>query len=249
MALHVYGVVGATGAVPDELVGRAGQPARIVGDDSLRGGVGGGEEDAPVQRQALRAPAHVLEALAESMTVAPMQFGVVMPDEETVRRELLAERRDELLELLRIFDGLVQLTITAEFAEDEALREVMQRNPELVALRDVVRRGDAPDHQAWEVQLGEAVAADLERLRDSDGAYITDQVAAHAQAVAPQEVRGALQVANVALLVRRDARSGLDETVAVLREGLRPRVRLRYVGPQPPYAFLDAVRTGELTWA
>ena len=249
MALHVYGVVGATGAVPDELVGRAGQLARIVGDDSLRVVVGEVEEDAPVKREDLLAHAHVLEALAESMTVAPMQFGVVMPDEETVQRELLAERRDELLELLRIFDGLVQLTITAEFAEDEALREVMERNPELVALRDVVRRGDAPDHQAWEVQLGEAVAADLERLRDSDGAYITDQVAAHAQAVAPQEVRGALQVANVALLVRRDSRSGLDQTVAVLREDLRPRVRLRYVGPQPPYAFLDAVRTGELTWA
>ena len=249
MPLHVYGVVGASGEVPDELIGRASKPARFVGDDSLRVVVGEVEEDAPVKRDDLLAHAHVLEALAESTTVAPMQFGVVMPDEETVHRELLAERREELLELLRIFDGLVQLTINAEFSEEEALREVMQRNPELVALRDVVRRGDAPDKEAWELQLGEAIAADLERLRESDGAYITNQVASHAAAVAPQDVRGALHVANVALLVRRDARSGLDQTVAVLREDLRPRIRLRYVGPQPPYAFLDAVQTGELTWA
>lgn len=249
MALHVYGVVGAAAAVPEELVGRAGQPVRLVGDDSLRVVVSDVDEDAPVKRDDLLAHAHVLEAFAESTSVAPMQFGVVMPDEETVQRELLAERREELVELLRIFDGLVQLTVTADFAEEEALREVMQRNPELVSLRDVVRRGDAPDKESWELQLGEAVAADLEQLRDSDGAYITDHVASHAEAVAVQDNRGALQVANVALLVRRDARSGLDEAVAVLREELRPRVRLRYVGPQPPYAFIDAVQAGELTWA
>lgn len=249
MALHVYGVVGAAAEVPDKLVGRAGQPVRLIGDDSLRVVVSEVSPDASTKRADLLAHAHVLEAFAESTTVAPMQFGVVMPDEETVHRELLAERREELLELLRMFDGVVQLSITAEFSEDEALREVMRRNPELVALRDVVRRGDAPDHAAWELQLGEAVAADLERLRESDGRYVMDRVVSHAEAVAPQEVRGALQVANVALLVRRDARANLDQAVAVLREDLRPRIRLRYVGPQPPYAFLEAVQTGELTWA
>lgn len=249
MPLHVYGVVDATAALPDDLIGRSGQPVRLVGDDSLRVVVSDVPPDASTKRADLLAHAHALEAIAESTTVAPMQFGVVMPDEQTVRRELLDERRDELLELLRIFDGVVQLSITAEFSEAEALREVMQRNPELVALRDVVRRGDAPDKEAWELQLGEAVAADLEKLRDGDGRYILDQVASHAEAVAVLDNRGALQVANVALLVRRDARSGLDQAVAVLREELRPRVRLRYVGPQPPYAFLDAVQTGELTWA
>lgn len=249
MALHVYGVVRATADIPDDLVGRAGQPVRLVGDDSLRVVVSELAQDAPTKRADLLAHAHVLEAMSESATVAPMQFGVVMPDEQTVRRELLADRREELLHLLGAFDGFVQLNVAAEFAEDEALREVMRRDPGLMELREAVRGADAPNKPSGELQLGETVAAGLEQLREDDGRTIIDAVAPHAAAVALQDVRGALQVANAALLVRRDARTGLDETVAALREGMRPRIRLRYVGPQPPYAFLEAVHTGELTWA
>jgi hypothetical protein len=246
MALHVYGVVGATPVTSDEVAGRGGRPVRLLGTDDLHVVVSEIAPDAAVKRSDLLAHAHVLEALCGATTVAPMQFGVVMPDEQTVRRELLEDRGDELRELLRAFDGYVQLTVSAEFSEPEALREVMQRSPELMAMRDAVR-ADAGD-QAAELQLGEAVAADLERLRESDAAVITDRVARHAEAVALQDVSGALQVANVALLVRREARTPLDEAVAVLREDLRPRIRLRYVGPQPPYAFLE-VRTGDLPWA
>src|SRR5215212_8967330 len=142
MALHVYGVVGAKAAVPDDLVGRAGQPVRLVGDDGLRVVVSElAAPDVPVKRADLLAHAHVLEAFAESGTVAPMQFGVVMPDEKTVSDELLTQRRDELQELLKVFDGFVQLSVTADFSEPEALREVMHRSPELMQLRDVVRRG------------------------------------------------------------------------------------------------------------
>ena len=87
----------------------------------------------------------------------------------------------------------------------------------------------------------------LPALQVGDG--VVDRIAPTARAVSLGEVRGALQAAEVFLLVERDRQSELDATVTTLREDLAPLASLRYVGPQPPYAFLDAASSGELAWA
>ena len=38
------------------------------------------------------------------------------------------------------------------------------------------------------------------------------------------------------------------EAVGLLRSENEDRMRLRYVGPQPPYSFLEPMKTGELSW-
>ena len=53
---------------------------------------------------------------------------------------------------------------------------------------------------------------------------------------------------GVALLVERDRRADLDRAVSELSGEVAERLQLRYVGPQPPYAFLDSVETEERSW-
>jgi hypothetical protein len=48
--------------------------------------------------------------------------------------------------------------------------------------------------------------------------------------------------------VERSSREALDAAVAAVGDELAGRLRLRYVGPQPPYSFLDAVETEEQAW-
>lgn len=242
---HVYGVVAASDRLPDGLTGRNDQPLRRVEDDALAVLVSDVDDDAPVRRADLLAHAHLLEGVAAETTVVPSRFGVLMPDDDTVRREFLELRRDRLLALLKAFDGCVQVTVQATYDEDAALREVLRRDPALTALRDSTNASDP----ATQMRLGEAVASAVATLRQEAGDMIVGRLRPHALAASLNEVRGAYDVASVALLVRRDDRARLDAAVSELDREAAGQMTIRYVGPQPPYAFLDHVVTEERSWA
>jgi hypothetical protein len=199
-----------------------------------------------VTRDDLLTHAHVLEALVEHGPVLPVQFGTLAPDDEAIRQDVLEAQHDELVPLLEAFADVVQLTVDVAHDEAAALREILLRDPDLVALRDEVR---AHGNQADQLRLGELVAGALEALRDDDAALVVDRLAPLARAVSENDRPGSGDVVSLALLVGRDERPAMDEAVANVRDELGPRVRVRYVGPQPPYSFLDPVVTGELPWA
>lgn len=241
IVLHVYGIVPASAVLPDRLVGRAGAPVHVVADERLAVLVTDVDEEARVGRADLLAHAHALEELAATMTVLPVQFGMLMPDEDTVRRELLGPRGDHAAALLRALDGHVQVTVAARYDEGAALRDVVRREPSLRAAVD-------PADLQGRMRLGEAVAAALEQLRAEDVDHLVRRLSPHAVAVARNEVRDAYDVVNLALLVRRDRRTALDHEVTTLREEQNGRLQLRYIGPQPPYAFLEHVEVEESAW-
>lgn len=231
MLLHAYGVVAAGSRLPEGMPGRQGGTPRLVADDELAVVVSELDDQARVGRDDLVTHAHLLEALAERDTVVPLRFGVVLPDEETVRREFLDRQRAELKRLLETFDGLIQLTVRAGYEEEAALREVVTRDPALAA--------PAGRDMAAQIARGEAVAAGLAALRDHDEDLFVQALAPHAEATVVEEVRGAYEVARLFFLVRRQRRSTFDAMVSQLRDEAPERLRIRYVGPQPPYAFLD----------
>ena len=244
MLVHVYGVVEASAHLSGDLTGRSGRPVRRIEDDALTVLVSDVDDDARVRREDLLAHAHLLEAVIADVTVIPMRFGVLLPDDDTVRRELLANQRDHLLGLLRAFDGCVQVTVHASYDEDAALREVLRRHEDLAALRSSIDEADT----AAQLRLGEAVGSALASLREEAAGQVVEWFRPRALATSVNEVRGAYDVASVALLVRREDRAGIDAAVSELDRQAAGQMSLRYVGPQPPYAFLDHVVIEERSW-
>jgi hypothetical protein len=249
MAVHLYGVSTAGAVPPDDMRGRADAELRLVADDDLAVLVSDIAADAPAGRKDLLLHAHVLEAWVEQHTVVPMRFGILLEDDDAVRRTLLGTERDSLLSHLRRFEGLVQLSVQAFHHEEPALREVLRRHPELVRLREQIAGLPPEATQAQQIQLGEAVASELQRLQDEDAAFLMDHLAPHAVEVAEEEAHGQHQILHAAFLVRRDLRKEFDEAVGTLRAQVEQSIRLRYVGPQPPYSFLDTENAGERKWA
>jgi hypothetical protein len=243
--LHVYGVIASGSKLPEGITGRLDRPVRRIEDEALAVLVGDVDDDAKVRRNDLLAHAHLLEAVAAETTVIPSRFGVMLPDEETVRNEFLVQRRTHLLGLLKAFDGCVQVTVHASYDEEAALREVLRRDPGLAAMRDSIDLADT----AAQLRLGEAIGSALASLREDAASTIVEALRPHALAASINEVRGAYDVASVALLVRREDRRRLDAAVADLDRQVAGQMSLRYVGPQPPYAFLDHVVTEERSWA
>ena len=246
MALHVYGVVSAATPLPGVFRGRREAPVRLVVHGDLAAVVSEVDADARIRRDDLLTHARVLESLVEGATVLPMRFGVIVENDEEARN-ILEAGESGLTALLQSFDGLVQLTVKAHHDQDEALKHLLRERPELRLLRD--QTGKGPESYSGRLRLGEAIAAGLETLASSDAAMLHDQLMGIAESIVLAEVTGQNQVLNAALLVRRSARTRTDEAIARLSRTLPDRLRLRYIGPQPPYSFVDGELTGEPVWA
>ena len=247
MSLHVYGVVAATTPLLGDLRGRQEAPVRLVVHGDLAAVVTEIDADARVRRDDLLAHARVLEALIESSTVLPMRFGVIVETDKLVAHNILEAGGSRLRSLLDSFDGLVQLTVKAYHVEEQALKDLLRERPEIGRLRDQAAAGPASYHS--QLRLGETIAVGLEELASADASMLNEELSEFAERIVLGDVTGKNQVLDAALLVQRAARGRIDEGIARLSGTLPDRLRLRYIGPQPPYSFVDDELAGEPVWA
>ena len=238
--LFVYGVVAADAWLPDGLTGVEGTPVRLVGRGRVAAAVGEIELERTSGRRAdLVAYGEVLDALAAAGTVAPVRFGSVLLDEEGVTEELLGPNEEYFAGLLDELSGRSQLNLSASFHEEVVLAEVVAADPEIQRLRALTR--DLPDEAAYgeRLRLGELVAAAMEQKRQAEAESLLDSVLPLTAAYSLRPGSGGLEhVLDVALLVDDERRNDLEWHLEGLAEAVHDRVRLRLVGPVPPYDFV-----------
>ncbi len=248
MPLHVYGVTRADVVLPDGLQGLYDAPVTTVADDGLAALVSECPDTPTARRAELMAHARVLEQVVETETVLPMQFGMCMPDDQTVRHELLVTHRPRLGALLSQLDGAVQLTVKVVYREDDALREVLHRSPPLLRMRERLASIPADAAHFKQAEFGQQVAAELERMSSRDGAEILGALTPLCLAHAEGKLLSPYHILNTAFLVRREARARFDAAVGAIGEQWNEVGTVRYLGPQPPYSFVD-LEAGDPAWA
>ena len=248
MPLHVYGVIRADAALPEDLSGLYDAPVTTVVEDGLAALVTESPEEATARRAELMSHARVLERVVEAETVLPMQFGMSMPDEQTVRDELLVTHRPRLEELLTQLDGSVQLTVKVVYREDDALREVLRGSPALLRMQEQVASLPPDAAHFKKADFGQQVSAHLEHMGSRDGADILSGLVPLSLAHAEGRRLSPYQVLNTAFLVLRESRADFDEAVGAVAKQWQEVADVRYVGPQPPYSFVD-LEAGDRAWA
>lgn len=186
------------------------------------------------------AHAQVLEeALQAAGVVLPMRFGVVMPSEDSVRRQLLDEHRAELEAQLAELEGKVELNVKAIYDEEVVLREVLGENPDIAELRESLR-GQPEDATYYErIRVGEMVAGAINGKRERDERQILDRLEPLAVATEVGEPIHERMAANASFLVARDRMEAFDRAVDDLAAEQRERMRFKYTGPLPPHSFVE----------
>jgi hypothetical protein len=246
--LHVYGVTRADVVLPEGLQGLYDAPVTTVAEDELAALVSECPEAPTARRAELMAHARVLEQVIETETALPMQFGMCMPDDQAVRHDLLVTHRPRLGGLLSQLDGTVQLTVKVVYREDDALREVLHRSPPLLRLREKLASIPADAAHFRQAEFGQQIAAELEHMASRDGAEILGALAPLCLAHEEGRLLSPYHVLNTAFLVRREARTRFDEAVGAIAEQWNEVGTVRYLGPQPPYSFVD-LEAGDPAWA
>jgi hypothetical protein len=236
----VYGVVLAEdGRIPDGLTGVEESPVRMVARGPVAAVVGEIDLDRTTGRRAdLIAYSTVLDVLATSGPVAPVQFGSVLEDEQAIEEDLLAPNEQYFAELLAQLAGRTQFNLRASYHEPVVLAEVVAADPEIRRLHELTR--DLPEEASYaeRVRLGELVARALEDKRLLEVEALLDSILPFTAAYSLRNGGGVEHVLDVALLVDDDRRAEFEEHLEGLAEAVHERIRLRLVGPVAPYDFV-----------
>jgi Gas vesicle synthesis protein GvpL/GvpF len=248
--VYVYGVLPASeqASLPD--AGVAGADVRTVEHAGLAAIVSDLEDGALVAAREVRAHWRVVEAVAAAATVLPVRFATVLAGDRAVVEQMLEPQAERLTTLLRSLAGRVQLAVKGEYDEEALLGEVVRETPAVQRLRERVHA--LPESAGYydRIRLGELVSAEVTRRRQRDEKAAMDALAPHAEAARANEPRTPNGAFDLAFLVAREKVDGFGAPVRELGETLGERVRLRYVGPLPPYSFVDEQTAAEVAaWA
>jgi len=239
-ATYVYGVVRSGSIASVSTDGVSGTPVAILDGD----GVAALVSDLPtaelrVRRNDLRRHLDVIEEAFRATTILPCRFGTLLDSRDSVRENLLAASRDQLLTGLTQLDGRVQLNVKATYDQELLLRGIVAESPEIAQLREATRTlGDAA--YAEQLRLGELVAAAVAEQRDDDAARILDGLSHQADDVAIEEPSPEAAL-KASFLVARTRLEAFDKALEDSASAEQPKLRFDVIGPLPPTAFASAV--------
>ncbi|MEU6040381.1 GvpL/GvpF family gas vesicle protein [Actinomadura sp. NPDC047616] len=241
--LYVYGVIRSDAEPPQGLHGLGDQPVTLVAHGDCAAVVSPLPQGRPLgERADLLAHQRVLSALVDAdLAVLPFRFGAAMTGQDAVAKELLAANADRLAGALDQVDGRLELRLKGTYVQDTVLREVMADDPEVADLSQRLRQApaDAADALYYDrVRLGELIAQALQRRREHDARVLLERLAPTARQVAPKTPSRDEDVVDAAFLIDRDRRGDFEQAVDALGAEHADRIRLRLIGPLPPYDFV-----------
>jgi len=241
----VYAVVraGKRDTLPPE--GVDGQPLRLVTYGSVAAVVNEIALERPPGRRAdLMAYSRVVDGLLADGVVVPVQFGSVLPDEQSVVEEFLAPDAQYFSVLLDELAGRAQFNVRATYHGDVPLAEIVATDPAVAELHARTRGQPEDAVFADRLRLGELVAQAMDEKRDLDATTLCDAIVPLTDAHKLTMGSGLEVVLDLNVLVDDDRRAEFEERLEDLAEAVHERMRLRLVGPVAPYDFV-----GELSWA
>lgn len=237
-AVYLYGVVGAPAPPPPRGRGVGGAAVRVIEEGSLAAVVSDlPDEPLRARRADLMAHSDVLQEVFSATDVLPVRFGTVFPSTDELSAELLRGNETDLTRMMDGLRGAAELQLKGEYEPDVVAREIVAGDRAMQKLQARARaRGDVDS----KIELGRRFAAGLDRIRYADGQRVVESLGRVADDVAIGEPSGEYGVLNASFLVPRERLDRFDAAVEEVRGALAGRVKLRCVGPLPPYSFVDA---------
>ncbi|WP_067464681.1 GvpL/GvpF family gas vesicle protein [Actinomadura macra] len=241
---YVYGVIHAGAEIPSGITGLDDRPVTAAGDGGRCAAV---ISDLPAgralgERADLVAHQRVLNTLLDAgVAVVPFRFGAALSDRAAVEKDLLAGNAERLGQVLDQLEGRVEMRVKATYVQDAVLAEIMQDEPEVAELAARLREvpADAADAVYYDrVRLGELIARAMERRREHDGQALLEAAAPGAEAFVRKTPAREEDVLDASFLVDQGRRADFERAVDKLGEAHSERVRIRLIGPLPPYDFV-----------
>ncbi len=241
--VYLYAIVPAAERPPLAVAGVwSGEPqVRIIQGDALAAVVSAApptdfralsREDAVCY---LLAHQRVVETVMRNSAALPVKFGTTLPDDAAVAG-MLKRGASVLAPPLAELSQYVQIELIVSWNIDDIVRQCAADDT-VVRLKAQIaaQAGGASRDQC--LAIGKVVKAFVDRRREYCRSRIVTTVRSCAAAVVENAVMDDRMIANLALLLAKDAGDGLDQRLAELDREFGERLHFRCIGPLPAYSF------------
>jgi len=178
----------------------------------------------------------VIEAVMKDHTVLPVRFYTVAPNAEEIR-SLLRRRYQEFKKLLRELDNKVELGLKALWKDMDAIfKEIVEENEE-----NKVVAGSGEDVGQDKAAVSRRVKLALEEKKAKEREALLQPLRQACSDFCLNTTYGDDMIMNAAFLVDRGREKEFDSCVEELGVHSADRIVFKYVGPVPPYSFVNIV--------
>lgn len=193
-----------------------------------------------ISRENLTAHEKVTETIMKDYkSVLPVRFCTIATCAEEIR-SLLRKRYVEFKNELRRIDNKIELGLKAWWKDmDGIFVEIVRENEEIARLKQEVAGMPAEPPPSEKVRLGEMVHSALELKREHEASELVAPFRKLWHDAKTNKATGDQMVLNAVFLVDRIRGRQFDNQVEKLEKTHGERYRFSYIGPAPPFNFVN----------
>jgi hypothetical protein len=190
-------------------------------------------------RKNVQAHTIVQEELLKEYNLLPMGFGMVAASEGEVRR-LLENNYDGLLGELYRLDNKIEVELKVFWDQETVIKEIQGESQELSRLKAKLNAASSPiEARNLMIEAGKLVEYMVQdwKARYIEQVYATlQELSFEAKVNNPVGIKNLL---NASFLIEKPRESEFREQVYGLDTQYQNRMNFKYVGPLPPYNFVN----------
>ena len=179
-----------------------------------------------------------IEEVMNMHATLPVRFATVAEDEDKVRR-ILEKEHDRFQELLGGIRDKIELGLKAVFKEELIYGDILEKYENIKKLKEKIAVLSPEKSHYQRMEIGKMVEDALQKEKNIVKADILEALSPLAVEVKTNDTYGNMMIINAAFFVEKAKEKDFDEQVRLLDDKYGERVTFKYVGPLPPFNFVN----------
>ena len=178
----------------------------------------------------------VNEALLREYDVVPMAFGLIAQNQDEVLR-ILEKAYLQFKMALQKIAGKVEFAVQIFWEEKKFLEELVNNNPEIKKLKEEAQ--SLVKGIPAKLKLGKLIFETIENKRKEYIKDVENSLKECSLEFQPGKLLDETMIGNISFLIEKKAENEFDKKMQELGERYGEKLRFKYVGPMPPYSFVN----------
>ncbi len=198
----------------------------------------------PLVRDFLMAHQLVNEKVMQTQPVLPVKFCTMAENAQQIIDQVLKqkERDEEFSKTFTKVRGKSEYGLRARWKNlDQVFADLSCENEKVKAAKEKALKLSGLERHAKLIDIGHVVKEALEEKSADTAKTLMQELTPYAAQSKKNKVLGDMNVLNAVFLVEQDKQAQFDEAVNALVEKHESQMQFKYVGPTPPFNFVEIV--------